>query len=1052
MNGTDNWNENTRVKLPALLHLTRLGWKYFSIQESGAAFHFDHETNIITGVFLEQFFKINPAAKSTYNDKKSDAPLKDIRVELGYDDLGRAFYKRLLGEGNSQFKLIDFENPANNTFHVCTELPCRNGEDEFRPDITLFVNGLPLAFVEVKKPNNPEGIRAEYERMNMRLNNEKFRKFINITQLLVFSNNMEYDDGDGSRLQGAFYATPAKGKNSLVRFNNFREQRKSDWIDDLRAINNDTEDFILSDTNHQTLKHSPEFNSNKNPDSSTNCILSSLFSKKRLFALLRFGIAYVDETDAATGAPYIRKDVMRYPQFFAAQAIERHLANDKKRGIIWHTQGSGKTALAFYSVKTLTNFYSKKKTAVRFYFIVDRLDLAKQTQNEFKKRGLEVRMIGSKAALIADFKKNTAAAGIAVVNIQKFRDDTTALDNSGYDISVQRIFFIDEAHRSYDPCGSFLANLYNADRASVKIALTGTPLIVYKERKKDTGSDAEEDFSDKQDTRTTRNIFGDYIHKYYYNDSIKDGFTLKLLREEIATEYKQKLSSTLRDIKVKLGSVLDKQLKAHKRFCEPLLSYILDDFAAARIRFGDDSIGGLVVCDSSEQARELFSQFQNGVAEKKHPFSASLILYNERDKETREQNIKNFKEGKTDFLFVYAMLLTGFDAPRLKKLYLGRKIKAHNLLQTLTRVNRPYRDFRLGYVVDFADITGEFERTNKAYFEELNHEYGNDLDDSDDPTKLFGSLFMSEEEIDAQLTETNRILSDYNTENRETFSQQISRINDRKIINTLVNALIAARELYNIARLLAHTDLTAKLDNKLLAQLLTETQNRLKLLSLKDALADTTSHELLNTAIEEVVFTFTKIGEEELRLHANDLQDISRHTRAEFAANFHKKDPEWVSLYEEFVRLLANYDNADYNPDGTPVIPPNEKKKMNFASTQLQRIFNRIRDLNRRNLGLRENFSGDCKYARVYKTFVPPGLPSENQPLFDILKTIRDDICKRVTVNENLVSGRGYFENLVGQAVAAALDASKFSKTDDDIEGRLTTLLTDEYTTEFNGR
>ena len=100
-------------------------------------------------------------------------------------------------------------------------------------------------------------------------------------------------------------------------------------------------------------------------------------------------------------------------------------------------------------------------------------------------------------------------------------------------------------------------------------------------------------------------------------------------------------------------------------------------------------------------------------------YSSALILHDVDDKETRQGYVSDFKKGSLDFLIVYNMLLTGFDAPRLKKLYLGRVIKDHNLLQALTRVNRPYKSFRYGYVVDFADIRAEFDKTNKALFDEL---------------------------------------------------------------------------------------------------------------------------------------------------------------------------------------------------------------------------------------------------------------------------------------------------------------------------------------------
>jgi type I restriction enzyme R subunit len=117
-----------------------------------------------------------------------------------------------------------------------------------------------------------------------------------------------------------------------------------------------------------------------------------------------------------------------------------------------------------------------------------------------------------------------------------------------------------------------------------------------------------------------------------------------------------------------------------------------------------------------------------------------LILHDENDKEIRKDLIKAYKHGKVDLLFVYNMLLTGFDSKRLKKLYLSRVIKDHNLLQTLTRVNRPYKDFRFGYVVDFADISKAFEKTNELYLEELNAELGDEMEN-------YSNLFKSREEI-----------------------------------------------------------------------------------------------------------------------------------------------------------------------------------------------------------------------------------------------------------------------------------------------------------------
>ena len=193
------FNEDTRVKIPALLHLNRLGYAYISLKNAKR----DESTNIFTDIFAESLVRINPDIEP-HTIKRT---FENISLALDNEDLGQAFYKMLTAA--SGVKLIDFKNFDNNAFHVVTELTCKNGDDEFRPDITLLINGMPLAFIEVKKPNNKDGVLAERDRMNTRFKNKKFRKFINITQLLVFSNNMEYDSTTIVPIQGAFYASSA---------------------------------------------------------------------------------------------------------------------------------------------------------------------------------------------------------------------------------------------------------------------------------------------------------------------------------------------------------------------------------------------------------------------------------------------------------------------------------------------------------------------------------------------------------------------------------------------------------------------------------------------------------------------------------------------------------------------------------------------------------------------------------------------------------------------------------------------------------------------------
>ena len=998
------FNEDTRVKIPALVHLTRLGYKYISpvnVREQA-----DPETNILRDIFAEQIFKLNPEIQ---DKSQVERLIQDIKLELDYDNLGREFFKRLKGI-NSDTKLIDFDNFNNNVFHVTTELVCKNGEDEFRPDIAIFVNGIPLGFIEVKKPNNREGIKAERDRMNRRLANRKFRRFFNEFQIYMFSNNMEYEDGDANHLIGAYYTTGSKNK---LRYNHFYEQKRSEIIEEVKEIDEKVEDYILKDNNHAIIKNSAEYKINKNPETPTNRIITSLLSKPRLKFILKYGIVYVDEIDEKTGETELQKHIMRYPQLFATKAIMKTLDEGKKRGIVWHTQGSGKTALAYFNVGTLTDYYSEKGIVPKFYFIVDRIDLAIQAASEFNKRGLKVRTVNSRDELNEEFANNTVTSSgqdeICVVNIQKFKDDTTVLDDSGYDIKVQRIFFLDEAHRSYNPKGSFLANLYGSDENSIKIALTGTPLIV---RESEDGR--------KLSQHSTRDIFGNYIHKYYYNESIRDGYTLKLLREEIETTYCEKIESIYKNIQVQLGDVDKRFIYAHPKYVEAMLDFIVEDFTKSRIQYGDDTIGAMVVCNSAieaegkpNQARELFNQFNKKYGDK---LKAALITNDEGDKESRKNQIRDFKDGKIDILFVYNMLLTGFDCPRLKKLYLGRVVKAHNLLQALTRVNRPYRNFRMGYVVDFANIKHEFDMTNKAYLEELMEEYSEGIDE--DPNNLFGSIFMNLEEIENEIRRIKEAVFDYTLDNLEIFNNQVSQIQERETLNELRRALESSRELSNLIKLFGHEDLLKELDFKRLGKALTIVSDRIALLNMQKALSDNADvSELINTAIEDVMFNFEKIHEEELRLAAEDCQALVGKIRSAFAENWDQKDPEYLSLYEAFLEVMRkqNIEQQELNFDS------NKQKEFN---RKFEEILKKVAELNRKNNMLADKYHGNQKVARVDKrlNIYTDGKIGNPEERYTILYNATKNLDEQILRNSGILNSEGYFKGQVLQSVLNAFD------------------------------
>jgi type I restriction enzyme R subunit len=1026
------FNENSRVKVPTILHLTRLGYAYVSLKDAV----WDEQTNIFPETFKNSITVLNPGIES--NDV--NRVLEETKLLLDNEDLGKAFYGRLINQ--SGIKLIDFSSPENfaknNTFQVVTELPCKNGDEEFRPDITLLINGMPLAFIEVKKPNNKDGVLDERNRINTRFQNKKFRKFVNITQLMVFSNNMEYVDGATHPIEGAFYATASYHKPG---FNYFREEEVLDLNTLLLPENDDLENAILKDNNLVGIKNSPEFATNKHPNTPTNRISTSLFSKDRLAFILEYAVAYVKEENG------LEKHIMRYPQLFATKAIAAKLSEGIRKGIIWHTQGSGKTALAYYNVKHLTDYFRQKGVVPQFFFIVDRLDLLIQAGEEFKNRGLRVNEVNSKDAFAKQIKSTTAIHNhdgipeITVVNIQKFKDDPDVIKNTDYNLNIQRVYFLDEVHRSYNPKGSFLANLQQSDTNAIKIGLTGTPLLG-------------EDYNSKS-------LFGGYIHKYYYNASIADGYTLRLIREEIETSYKMTMVKALEEIEILKGNADKKLVYAHQKFAEPMLDYIISDFEKSRITLNDNSIGAMVVCDSSEQAKKLFQIFNEKYADLEladstadysiaaEPISsyalkhkeavrvktAAVILHDVGDKQERKKQVQDFKDGKIDILFVYNMLLTGFDAKRLKKLYIGRVIKSHNLLQTLTRVNRTYKDFRFGYVVDFADIQKEFDKTNQDYFKELRSELGDEMEH-------YSNLFMSQAEIEVQMRKIKEVLFHFDTKNAEVFSQQITEIRDRGQMLDIAKALNNAKSLYNLIRLSGNYDLLEKLDFRKLTILSRVANERLALINTKEALehsVDTTN--ILNIALEDVLFAFTKVKEEEMIL-ADQLKDILQKTREALGGNFDPKAPEFISLKEELERLFKKKNLSEVT-----------KEEMESNILHLNRIYASAKELERKNQLLKAKYDNDAKYARIHKRLMEKGdLTKSESQLFDALQGLKTDADNEILKNGKILENEGFTERMMIKLVIDQFNKKNNIALNAENSRFINNLVVNEYLNEYYGR
>lgn len=1047
--------EDSRVKFPTLMHLMGMGFKYVSLKGLKTKYveapktEFDPLTNILTDFFTDAYCTLNPKAEK----KDAEDMLVKIQKSLQNDDLGRQFYNEILL--NTGERIIDLSSPVNfyknNTFQVATEMTCGSKDsDNYRPDITIFVNGLPLAFIEVKKENNHKGIQAETDRMKQRFVNPQYRRFLNITQIMVFSNDMEYDNNEVTPTIGAFYATIGK-KNT--KYNCFREEGQDSFptARHIHQVTPEEEEVLLRDNNVPQYKNSSEYKTNCLANTPTKRICDSLFSFNRFHFLLKYGIAYVDYPNG------LQKHIMRYPQLFATKAIERHLETGKNKGIIWHTQGSGKTALSFYNVKYLTDYYSAKGIVPQFFFIIDRLDLMIQAQREFSYRGLKVNSVQDKGAFASIISSGLTTQNregkpeITVVNIQKFSNDSKALAKNAYNVPVQRIYFIDEAHRNYSPDGSFLKNLISSDTNAVKIALTGTPII--------------------SKEYNTKDIFGDYIHTYFYNASIADGYTRRLIREDIGSNYKIKLKEALNSIRVKVHSVKESDVYAHHVYVQPLLDYIIEDLRTFRQKNEDNTLGGMVVCNSKEQAQLMYRLFLEKYADeseldnetdedgsivyksisagemevKKKPckkgcYRAALITYDSFDKETRAKWIELFKDGKIDLLIVFQMLQTGFDAPRLKKLYLHRMVKEHNLLQTLTRVNRPYKDMKYGYVVDFANIEEEYSKTNKEYQEELEHEVGKDNIQNTD------RLLVSMDEAKKRVDEAKKVLDNYELGNPEIFSRQLNLEDDRNVVRTVLNSLEDMRSLQNMLTSQgSNADEVVEISD--IHNLIKAAKNRLDILGFIDnSDENTNAKQLLNIALENIEFSFEKRGEGELEIQEQYKQSVE-HARQQLKACVDTDDPEYRSILEEFLRLFRKKE-----------MESQEEFNMHKKVQNVNDILRRIKKLNERDALEAIKYNGDTKFVRVEKRLkekdkeeterkVMPrnyAWTEEKEKMTIILLAIKEDVDDVYFHNQSILEVPEYFKKNILTYVTRHFKEEAV-RTDREVRKYVSEIINREY-------
>ena len=993
------FNEDTRVKIPATIQFLRLGYDYQSIKNVDV----DFNTKIFRNRFKTSLEKIN---KRKFSDDEITSILSDIDNVIKNNDLGKEFYNWLINPID-KVKLIDFDNIENNDFAVVDELPfsIEEGTEEgsFRPDINILINGMPLGFLEVKKPNNEGGIQREFDRMiKKRLLKKEYRKYFNLIQFVSFSNNMEYEEDDDAEdvKAGSFYTTP-NGTNTSFSF--FREDDES-YITDYKYKNIEMTQIkeVMKDCGYNPSEtDTPEFAENLKVDTPCNSFVTSVFDKERFLYFIQYGIMFIK------GA-IPQKHIMRYPQFFATRKIIERLEGGGKGGIIWHTQGSGKTGLAAFSNRVIRDYYAKKNINTRMFFIVDRLDLLTQASTEFRNRGLHVTNCKDKKELAKELNKplstnmdSKSIGEICVVNIQKIMEDNKMPEaKNDYNANIQRIFFIDEAHRSYSIKGDFYKNLMTCDLDGVFIALTGTPLLSKKER--------------------SNLKFGDYIHKYFYDKSIADGYTLRIKKENIDTVARAEIKNNLN---IEDNRLNDKDVFESDAYIEALGNFIEKDFINFRLENTDDSIGGMIVCRSNPQARKVHEWF-----EKNSKLKTGLVISDQDDPTQSKINKNNqleFRETSSpDLLVVNFMLTTGYDVKRLKKMYLLRGPHAQSLLQTISRVNRPYKSpngkiYKYGYIVDFVDIEEEYDRTIEAYIKELEA----DLNENGENEGSLSGLVVDKEDIYKRYKGYKKNLEDMiDTSNLERFSRQVTNFTKEALlkIRRLLNGIRECKTEFILSRAM---DYANKIDSEELKKQIRLVQERIDFINLHNnpvKMMDVMN----NDDVVEIIYQFikTKITIMDLGQLSEDNPKIQRFTKLvtsvqnEIKNNKNKNDIKVVKLDELLKEIFNKLSISDLS-------------NIDDLSDELEEILQEMMNINKENDRLSKSYGGNYAFVKTYQDMTDLYSDVDKDKIEKSLIIVYENIKDVLDKNILVVQGRKNFIDSIKHKVTKTLLKEKLYST-----------------------
>lgn len=715
-----NFDEAKQSQLTFIELLINMGYKYISAEECYKQRSGDTSNFLLRDIAAKKLMEINSYEIDGTEFKFSEKDVYDAIDELeniqyeGLIDTAQKIYNMIMSTKGGKtirvshnghpvskdFRFIDFKHPENNDFHVTAEFEA-SGKGDIRPDIVCFVNGIPIVVIENKKSG--EKVDKAINQMIRNHGPEYCPRLYTYAQLLIGTNNKEFKYGT-TGTPNKFYAV-WKEKGATVEDLNILAKKIIE-----KRIDNEIYKKVLADLNGWTAGHKQK--TDRLPTEQDRNVLC-LFEPNRLLDLAKNHILF----DAGV------KKLSRYQQFFAIQKMLERIGEEeegpsgkvrRKGGLVWHTQGSGKSLTMVLFVKALIE--DPHITNPRVIIVTDRRDLDRQIQGTFKNCNLKKKVIKATSGQhLLDLikEKNLAVITTVIDKFESARNKNSKLVDDDKDIFV----LVDEAHRSQGGIANLEMNRVIPN--ACYIGFTGTPLM-------------------KNEKESWRK-FGGYIDKYTIDDALDDKIVLPLIYEGRYVDLEVDEAQIDRLLERITAGLNNKQKNDLQRFINTKIikdnpkrifeiSYDIENHFIEN--FQNTGLKAQIVAPSKYSAI-LFQKYfeesgkirtavvisdevEDGDEENTHKREVVNYLNTVRQNHLsvgkyEEKVIESFvyNEDGVEIIIVCDKLLTGFDAPCDTILYLAKDLKDHNLLQAIARVNRLFENDKHpktnGYIIDYSE-------------------------------------------------------------------------------------------------------------------------------------------------------------------------------------------------------------------------------------------------------------------------------------------------------------------------------------------------------------